>query len=299
MIAGSGKLTWLNERLPILLNQGHRILVFSQFVMMLDILEELLQHLGRKYLRMDGNTLVSDRQRLIDAFNKYVPFFVVTFASIIYSTVTSMDFCFNLITLAYSSKYVYYDTTHDVFLLSTRAGGLGINLTGADTVVLHDIDFNPYNDRQAEDRCHRKLQLEKDVVAAGGSAILDSNAVSAIASGGNADRGLAEGATAEGDDEQEEYDEEALARAAERGYKRVQRRSARKLSSSVPSAEELSAAGVSSHGDDDDSAALAVGIERLANGAEQRLPENETRHLLSEALSQFEARAGIIATLHS
>lgn len=42
-----------------------------------------------------------------------------------------------------------------MFLLSTRAGGLGINLTGADTVIIYDIDFNPYNDRQAEDRCHR------------------------------------------------------------------------------------------------------------------------------------------------
>lgn len=42
-----------------------------------------------------------------------------------------------------------------IFLLSTRAGGLGINLTAADTVIIHDIDFNPYNDKQAEDRCHR------------------------------------------------------------------------------------------------------------------------------------------------
>ena len=47
-----------------------------------------------------------------------------------------------------------------VFLLSTRAGGLGINLTAADTVILHDIDFNPYNDKQAEDRCHRVGQTK-------------------------------------------------------------------------------------------------------------------------------------------
>lgn len=46
-----------------------------------------------------------------------------------------------------------------VFLLSTKAGGLGINLTAADTVILHDIDFNPYNDKQAEDRCHRVGQV--------------------------------------------------------------------------------------------------------------------------------------------
>lgn len=47
------------------------------------------------------------------------------------------------------------DNSIFVFLLSTKAGGLGINLTAADTVIIHDIDFNPYNDKQAEDRCHR------------------------------------------------------------------------------------------------------------------------------------------------
>lgn len=45
-----------------------------------------------------------------------------------------------------------------IFLLSTRAGGIGINLTAADTVIIHDVDFNPYNDKQAEDRCHRMGQ---------------------------------------------------------------------------------------------------------------------------------------------
>ena len=54
--------------------------------------------------------------------------------------------------------------THDpsifIFLLSTKAGGLGINLTAADTVIIHDIDFNPYNDKQAEDRCHRVGQTK-------------------------------------------------------------------------------------------------------------------------------------------
>lgn len=50
-----------------------------------------------------------------------------------------------------------------IFLLSTKAGGLGINLTAADTVIIHDIDFNPYNDKQAEDRCHRVGQV-RDVM---------------------------------------------------------------------------------------------------------------------------------------
>jgi SWI/SNF-related matrix-associated actin-dependent regulator 1 of chromatin subfamily A len=69
------------------------------------------------YLRLDGQTSISDRQGLIDKFNN--------------------------------------DSSIPVFLLSTRAGGMGINLTSADTCILHDLDFNPFNDLQAEDRCHR------------------------------------------------------------------------------------------------------------------------------------------------
>ncbi|CAH8644436.1 unnamed protein product [Schistosoma rodhaini] len=116
IISGSGKIQWLNDNLPKLVSEGHRILIFSQFVIMLDILEEFLRITNRRYIRMDGSTPVSERQTLIDRFNS---------------------------------------SSIEVFLLSTRAGGLGINLTGADTVIIHDIDFNPYNDKQAEDRCHR------------------------------------------------------------------------------------------------------------------------------------------------
>lgn len=67
--------------------------------------------------RLDGSTPVTDRQCLIDQYTE--------------------------------------DENIFIFLLSTKAGGLGINLTAADTVIIHDIDFNPYNDKQAEDRCHR------------------------------------------------------------------------------------------------------------------------------------------------
>ncbi|VDQ03024.1 unnamed protein product [Trichobilharzia regenti] len=116
IISGSGKIEWLNNNLPKLISEGHRILIFSQFVIMLDILEEFLRTTNRRYIRLDGTTPVAERQTLIDRFNS---------------------------------------SSIEVFLLSTRAGGLGINLTGADTVIIHDIDFNPYNDRQAEDRCHR------------------------------------------------------------------------------------------------------------------------------------------------
>ncbi|XP_049873647.1 SWI/SNF-related matrix-associated actin-dependent regulator of chromatin subfamily A containing DEAD/H box 1 homolog [Pectinophora gossypiella] len=119
LILDSGKFEKLDEMLPRLKSEGHRVLVFSQFTMMLDVLEPYLRARHHRYLRLDGSTAVVDRQELIDQYN---------------------------------SEDIF------VFLLSTRAGGLGINLTAADTVIIHDIDFNPYNDKQAEDRCHRMGQ---------------------------------------------------------------------------------------------------------------------------------------------
>ncbi|CAB3227270.1 unnamed protein product [Arctia plantaginis] len=119
LILDSGKFEKLDEMLPRLKADGHRVLIFSQFTMMLDILEPYLRIRGYRYLRLDGSTAVTDRQDLINLYN---------------------------------SEDIF------VFLLSTKAGGLGINLTAADTVIIHDIDFNPYNDKQAEDRCHRMGQ---------------------------------------------------------------------------------------------------------------------------------------------
>lgn len=92
--------------------EGHRVLVFSQWTRLLDLLEVLLQDISLRYLRLDGSTPVKTRQGFIDEFNA--------------------------------------DASIPVFLLSTKAGGLGINLTAADTVILHDLDFNPENDKQAE-----------------------------------------------------------------------------------------------------------------------------------------------------
>ncbi|KAK0064363.1 SWI/SNF-matrix-actin-related regulator of chromatin subfamily A containing DEAD/H box 1B, partial [Biomphalaria pfeifferi] len=117
VILESGKFKKMDELMPKMKDRNDRVLVFSQFTMMLDILEIYMDHNGYKYLRMDGQTPVPDRLQLIDRFNNEPDIFV--------------------------------------FLLSTRAGGLGINLTAANTIILHDIDFNPYNDKQAEDRCHR------------------------------------------------------------------------------------------------------------------------------------------------
>ncbi|GAB0093445.1 SWI/SNF-related matrix-associated actin-dependent regulator of chromatin subfamily A containing DEAD/H box 1 homolog [Sergentomyia squamirostris] len=120
LILESGKFALLDQLLPKLKKDGHRVLIFSQFTIMLDILEAYLGIREIDFLRLDGSTNVSERQDLIDNYNT--------------------------------------DNGMFVFLLSTRAGGLGINLTAADIVIIHDIDFNPYNDKQAEDRCHRMGQ---------------------------------------------------------------------------------------------------------------------------------------------
>ncbi|XP_058491845.1 SWI/SNF-related matrix-associated actin-dependent regulator of chromatin subfamily A containing DEAD/H box 1A [Solea solea] len=117
LLLDSGKFHYLTELLGSFKNKGDRVVLFSQFTMMLDIVEVLLRHLKHRYVRLDGSTPIANRIVLIDEFNTDPDIFV--------------------------------------FLLSTRAGGLGINLTSANVVILHDIDCNPYNDKQAEDRCHR------------------------------------------------------------------------------------------------------------------------------------------------
>lgn len=122
VILNSGKFAELDKLLPKLKEGGHRTLIFSQFTMMLDIVERYLDIKKYQYLRLDGSTMVTERQELIDEFNENPEIFI--------------------------------------FLLSTKAGGMGINLTAADTAIIHDIDFNPYNDKQAEDRCHRMGQTK-------------------------------------------------------------------------------------------------------------------------------------------
>ncbi|XP_072261670.1 SWI/SNF-related matrix-associated actin-dependent regulator of chromatin subfamily A containing DEAD/H box 1 [Pyxicephalus adspersus] len=123
LLIDSGKFEILEQLLSDLKKKGDRVVLFSQFTMMLDILEVFLQHHQHRYLRLDGKTQISDRIHLIDEFNSDMDIFI--------------------------------------FLLSTKAGGLGINLTSANVVILHDIDCNPYNDKQAEDRCHRVGQTKE------------------------------------------------------------------------------------------------------------------------------------------
>lgn len=113
----SGKLQALAVLLRKLKLGGHRALIFTQMSKMLDILEVFLNIHGHTYLRLDGATGVDRRQRYMDRFNN--------------------------------------DTKIFCFILSTRSGGMGINLTGADTVIFYDSDWNPAMDAQAQDRAHR------------------------------------------------------------------------------------------------------------------------------------------------
>jgi ATP-dependent DNA helicase len=126
LIAASGKFQLLDRMLDRLKRDGHRTLIFSQMTSLLDILQDYCIYKGYKTCRLDGSTKLVDRQIAIDAFNS--------------------------------------DPSYFIFLLSTRAGGLGINLTGADTVILFDSDWNPHQDAQAQDRCHRIGQM-KNVIA--------------------------------------------------------------------------------------------------------------------------------------
>jgi ATP-dependent DNA helicase len=117
LISSSGKMMVLDRLLSRLFQEGHKVLIFSQMTRMLDILEDYLTMRGYQYSRIDGSSAQQDREANIQTFNSRPDVFC--------------------------------------FLLSTRAGGLGINLTAADTVIFYDNDWNPQMDLQAQDRCHR------------------------------------------------------------------------------------------------------------------------------------------------
>ncbi|KAJ5898915.1 hypothetical protein N7495_003659 [Penicillium taxi] len=118
LVEASGKLQLLTLMLPKLHERGHRVLIFSQFLGYMDIAEDFLNGLSLKYCRLDGNMNARQKQQQIDLFN------------------------------APNSPYF-------AFLLSTRSGGVGINLATADTVIIMDPDFNPKQDMQAMSRAHR------------------------------------------------------------------------------------------------------------------------------------------------
>ena len=112
-----GKLQQLAALMRRLTAEGHRVLIFTQMTRVLDILEKFFNYQGYRYLRLDGATRVEQRQALTERFNR--------------------------------------DPRISAFILSTRSGGLGINLVGADTVVFYDLDWNAAIEAQCMDRAHR------------------------------------------------------------------------------------------------------------------------------------------------
>lgn len=114
----SGKFELLDRILPKMIRTGHKVLIFSQFTQLMDIMQIFFDYRGIKHLRLDGGTKHEDRARNLEIFND--PY-----------------------------------NEFQVFLLSTRAGGHGLNLQVADTVIIFDSDWNPQMDEQAKDRAHR------------------------------------------------------------------------------------------------------------------------------------------------
>ncbi|XP_038638788.1 DNA excision repair protein ERCC-6 [Scyliorhinus canicula] len=122
----SGKMIVVDALLKLWHKQGHRVLLFSQSRQMLDILEVFVRNLGYLYFKMDGTTAIGSRQTLISRFNENSSIFV--------------------------------------FLLTTRVGGLGVNLTGANRVIIYDPDWNPSTDIQARERAWRIGQTKQVTV---------------------------------------------------------------------------------------------------------------------------------------
>ncbi|KAI3905920.1 hypothetical protein MKW98_030495, partial [Papaver atlanticum] len=118
LVEQCGKFRLLDRLLEKLLARKHKVLIFSQWTKMLDLIDYYLSEKGLQVCRIDGSVKLDERKRQIQVFNDI-------------------------------------DSSYRIFILSTRAGGLGINLTSADTCILYDSDWNPQADLQAMDRCHR------------------------------------------------------------------------------------------------------------------------------------------------
>lgn len=127
LVECSGKLVLLDKLLPRLFSQGHKVLIFSQMVRVLNLLEDFLKYKGYSFERLDGSSKSSDRKEAVERFCK--------------------------------PSYNRF-----IMLLSTKAGGLGLNLTAADTVIIYDSDWNPQNDLQAQARAHRIGQTKSVMV---------------------------------------------------------------------------------------------------------------------------------------
>ena len=126
LVSDAGKLSVLDGLLAQLKAEGHRVLIYSQMTKMINLLEEYMNHRRHTYIRLDGSSKIHERRDMVNDFQQRSDIFI--------------------------------------FLLSTRAGGLGINLTAADTVIFYDSDWNPTVDQQAMDRAHRLGQTKQVTV---------------------------------------------------------------------------------------------------------------------------------------
>ena len=126
MVQVSGKMRILDHMLKNLIIKGHKMLIYSQWIRILDLVQDLMELRDLKFVRLHGAHRLQEREIAIDQFQN--------------------------------------DKSITCFLISTRAGGLGINLTAADTVIIFDSDWNPHVDSQAQDRCHRIGQLKPVIV---------------------------------------------------------------------------------------------------------------------------------------
>ncbi|ORX33607.1 SNF2 family N-terminal domain-domain-containing protein [Kockovaella imperatae] len=118
IVRTAGKFELLDRILPKLFKTGHKVLIFFQMTEIMTIIADFFDYRGWRYCRLDGSTKADDRQALLSSFNDPA-------------------------------------SPYQVFILSTRAGGLGLNLQSADTVIIYDTDWNPHADLQAQDRAHR------------------------------------------------------------------------------------------------------------------------------------------------
>jgi ATP-dependent DNA helicase len=130
LVRASGKFALLDRMLDRLHRDGHQVLIFSQMTRVLNIIEDYMNFRNWRYCRIDGSTNIDERQKAMDVFNAEK-------------------------TSGSNGTRNMSDDRYFVFMLSTRAGGLGINLTSADTCIIFDSDWNPHADSQAMDRCHR------------------------------------------------------------------------------------------------------------------------------------------------
>ena len=126
MVQVSGKMRILDQMLKNLISKGHKMLLYSQWVRVLDLMQDLMELRDIKFVRLHGAHTLKIREAAIEQFQN--------------------------------------DKSIKCFLISTRAGGLGINLTAADTVIIFDSDWNPHVDSQAQDRCHRIGQTKPVIV---------------------------------------------------------------------------------------------------------------------------------------